>query len=72
MSTAMHRSGTGGSDFNQSQSAFADDKDLVAYWAFEDGPGYTIKDISGQGHDLKAVAQTQWQVGLLSRQAIMI
>lgn len=62
MSTALHRSGLGGTDFNQTDKSIRGHKDLVAYWDFEDGPGYKLKDVTGHDHDLNALAETRWQV----------
>lgn len=33
---------------------------LVAYWAFDEGEGYVVKDITGNGHDLQILADPQW------------
>ena len=62
MKTALHRSGLGGSDFNQSDKEIALHPDLVAYYAFENDTGYVIKDVSSHGHDLQAIAEPNWQV----------
>lgn len=64
MRTALHRSGLGLSEFSQANRDFTGHKDLVAYWAFEDGPGFRVKDVTGRGHDLYALAETEWQASL--------
>ena len=68
MKTALHRSGLGGSDFNQSDSDLASHPDLVAYYTFENDTGYVIKDVSLHSHDLQAISKPNWQVqGPVSR-----
>ena len=61
MKTALHRSGAGGSSFDGG-SVSTDDKDLVAYWMFDEGQGYLISDATGHGHDLHATSNPHWQV----------
>ncbi|WIA11894.1 hypothetical protein OEZ85_011978 [Tetradesmus obliquus] len=39
-----------------------DHKDLVAYWDFNSGAGYSIKDITNHGHDLIAAQPPRWEV----------
>jgi len=39
-----------------------DDPDLVAYWKFDEGAGFTIRDVTGRGHDLQASAPPNWEV----------
>jgi hypothetical protein len=36
--------------------------DLVAYYKFDEGTGYTIRDVTGRGHDLTATQPPRWQV----------
>lgn len=36
--------------------------DLVAYWDFNAGAGYTIKDATNHGHDLIASQPPRWEV----------
>jgi cysteine-rich repeat protein len=36
--------------------------DLVAYWDFNSGAGYSIKDITNHGHDLIAAQPPRWEV----------
>lgn len=36
--------------------------DLVAYWDFNAGVGYTIKDVTNHGHDLIATQKPKWEV----------
>ena len=62
MKTAMHRTGTGGSNFTGGSGVNLDDSTLVAYWAFDEGQGYVIKDVTGHGHDLHATSIPHWQV----------
>ena len=62
MKTALHRSGAGGSSFDGG-SVSTDDKDLVAYWMFDEGQGYLISDATGHGHDLHATSNPHWQAG---------
>ena len=38
------------------------DPDLVAYWTFEEGSGYLVKDVTNKGHDLHIQGQPQWRV----------
>ncbi|KAL3133740.1 hypothetical protein ABBQ32_008228 [Trebouxia sp. C0010 RCD-2024] len=38
------------------------DPDLVAYWTFEEGSGYLVKDVTGKGHDLHIQQAPQWRV----------
>jgi len=39
-----------------------DHPDLVAYWTFNEGRGYTIKDVTNHGHDLVAAEPPRWEV----------
>lgn len=36
--------------------------DLVAYWTFDEGRGYVVKDVTGRGHDLVATQPPNWEV----------
>lgn len=36
--------------------------DLVAYWDFNAGVGYTIRDVTNHGHDLIASRRPEWEV----------
>lgn len=38
------------------------DDDLVAYWNFDEGQGYSVNDITGKGHTLLATQPTRWEV----------
>jgi len=58
----MHRSGEGGTHFDGNDGVSNDDKDLVAYWKFDEGVGYVVKDATGHGHDLRASSTPHWQV----------
>lgn len=42
-----------------------DDPDLTAYWTFEEGSGYLVKDVTGNGHDLHIQQPPQWRVSFL-------
>lgn len=38
--------------------------DLVAYYKFDEGAGYVVKDVTGRGHDLSITQSPPgWQVG---------
>jgi len=39
------------------------DKDLIAYWTFDEGVGKTAKDMTGNGHDGKFVGDPKWVQG---------
>lgn len=41
-----------------------DHPDLVAYWKFDEGSGYTVKDVTQRGHDLMMMEEPTWEVGL--------
>ena len=63
MKTALHRTGgSGGSAFGGDSGISVDDRDLVAYWKFDESDGYVIKDATGHGHDLHATSTPHWQV----------
>ena len=63
MAVALHRTGTSGGHFND-PSIKLNDPDLVAYWNFDEGQGYQVKDQTSNGHHLHAASMPQWQVGL--------
>ncbi len=42
---------------------FSLDKDLVAYWMFDEGTGRIVKDMTGNGHDGKFVGDPKWVTG---------
>ncbi len=44
-------------------ATFAFDKDLVAYWNFDEGTGRTVRDVTGNGHDGKFVGSPAWVTG---------
>ena len=58
---ALHRTGTSGGHFND-PSIKLNDPDLVAYWNFDEGQGYQVKDQTSNGHHLHAANAPQWQV----------
>ncbi len=39
-----------------------DDTNLVAYWKFDEGAGYTVHDVTGHGHDLIMAEPPTWSV----------
>jgi len=39
-----------------------DDPDLVAYWKFDEGAGYVVRDVTGHGHDLYLTEEPRWSV----------
>jgi hypothetical protein len=41
----------------------ASDKDLIAYWNFDEGSGQIVKDQTGNGHDGKLVSDPKWIQG---------
>ena len=41
------------------------DEALVGYWAFEEGEGEDVKDLSGLGNDGIIMGQTEWKQGKL-------
>ncbi|KAK9918751.1 hypothetical protein WJX75_006574 [Coccomyxa subellipsoidea] len=57
MATAAERTGAAG------EAAVSDhDPDLVAYWKFDEGAGFLVKDSTGRGHDLYLTGEPNWQV----------
>ncbi len=42
---------------------FSAEKDLVAYWNFDEGTGQVVKDVTGKGHDGKFVGTPKWVDG---------
>ncbi len=38
------------------------DPDLVAYWKFDEGEGYVVKDATGRGHDLQMSTTPRYEV----------
>ena len=61
MKTAMIRAG-GAGNFSGGDDVNLDDRNLVAYWKFDVGQGYLIKDATGHGHDLIATSSPHFQV----------
>lgn len=61
MAVALHRTGTSGGHFND-PAIKLNDPDLVAYWNFDEGQGYQVKDQTSNGHHLHAASMPQWQV----------
>ncbi len=66
MAVALHRTGTSGGHFND-PAIKLNDKDLVAYWNFDEGQGYQVKDQTSNGHHLHATNAPQWQVSRTQR-----
>ncbi|MHC4326443.1 MAG: LamG-like jellyroll fold domain-containing protein [Planctomycetota bacterium] len=40
------------------------DPDLVGYWAFDEGSGATVADLSGNGYDGTLYGGTEWTAGI--------
>lgn len=59
LTTKGHTGGRGGSS---GAAIDPKDPDLVAYWNFDEGKGYTIRDVTGRGHNLMATQPTLWEV----------
>lgn len=38
------------------------DDDLVAWWKFDEGKGYSVKDETGHGHTLRIMSEPKWVV----------
>ncbi|GMH36287.1 hypothetical protein BSKO_04155 [Bryopsis sp. KO-2023] len=38
------------------------DRDLVAWWKFDEGQGYSVKDETGRGHTLRLLEEPDWVV----------
>jgi cysteine-rich repeat protein len=53
--------GRGGASFDK-PGIDKDHPDLVAYWNFNEGSGYTVKDVTNHGHDLIATQPPRWEV----------
>lgn len=47
---------------HDNQYVKSNDKDLVAWWKFDEGTGFVVKDETGHGHDLKLTANADWIV----------
>ena len=45
----------------------AAEKDLAAYWAFEEGAGATAKDMSGNGNHGKISGKVEWTEGIIGQ-----
>ncbi len=70
MKTALHADGA--AEVKQQQEAVSkDDRNLVAWWDFEEGEGYLVKDITGHGHDLHLLQEPRWQVGVAKRSCFL-
>ena len=66
MKTALHADGI--AEVRQQQEAVSkEDRNLLAWWDFEEGEGYLVKDITGHGHDLNLLQEPRWQVGVAVR-----
>ena len=66
MKTALHADGA--AEVRPQQEAVSkEDPNLVAWWDFEEGEGYLVKDITGHGHDLHLLQEPRWQVGVAMR-----
>ena len=58
MTSAAARVGQGAGDGGVSEA----DPNLVAYWKFDEGQGFLVKDATGRGHDLRLTSQPRWMV----------
>jgi hypothetical protein len=63
MQTALHADG--GARQQSTPTVLPTDRDLVAYWTFDEGSGYVVHDISNHGHDLYITNDPKWQVGIV-------
>ena len=61
MKTALHADGAA-EVRPQQETVSKEDLNLVAWWDFEEGEGYLVKDITGRGHDLHLLQEPRWQV----------
>lgn len=57
---------TGAERKGEAEAVSKDDPDLVAYWTFDEGEGYLIKDVSNHGHDLLLTSEPRWQASLVA------
>ena len=58
----MIRAGGTVGNFSGGDGIDLDDRNLVAFWDFDRGSGYLIKDITNHGHDLIATSLPHYQV----------
>jgi cysteine-rich repeat protein len=49
-------------DSDKGQSIDPKDRDLVAYYNFDEGSGYMVRDLTGNGHDLIVTQKPSWEV----------
>lgn len=49
-------------DSDKGKAVNPNDKDLVAYYTFDEGSGYIAKDLTGHGHDLIITQKPVWEV----------
>lgn len=61
MGTALRRTGSSGGKLDPG-SQMTSHPDLVAYWDFDEGQGYLVKDKTGHGHDLTLTHDPEWLV----------
>ncbi len=61
MRSNLQEKGSGGRGRNK-KPINPSDPDLVAYWTFDEGQGYIVKDQTGNGHDLLATQPPRWEV----------
>ena len=59
--TAMHADGAAAVQ-PQQEAVSREDSDLVAWWTFDEGEGYTVKDVTDHGHDLHILQPPRWEV----------
>lgn len=61
MKSHLYRKGITG-DSDKGHAVDPNDKDLVAYYNFDEGAGYMAKDLTGHGHDLVITQKPVWEV----------
>lgn len=66
MTSALRRNGAPAHGLAPIDPISLDDPDLVAYWTFDEGQGYRVKDVTNKGHDLTLTQHPRWQVRCLS------
>lgn len=61
MKSHLYNKGITG-DSDKGHAVNPKDKDLVAYYTFDEGSGYMAKDLTGHGHDLIITQKPVWEV----------
>ncbi|OIN96631.1 hypothetical protein AUJ66_05670 [Candidatus Desantisbacteria bacterium CG1_02_38_46] len=49
---------------SEAKSASGGEKGLVAYWSFDEGKGFKVKDLSGKGNDGNIEGEVEWVKGV--------